>query len=91
MFLPAKDWRYATAVAYVEGWMAGAEPQFSCRFSAWVGEPSTAWWSTILRRRLPEWRDALSALDAGTDAALIEDLFDELDQYLSSLEAPASS
>jgi hypothetical protein len=89
MYLPARDWSYITAVAYLEGWFQGlgVEPGIGRSFSVWLGEPSIAWWSTIARRRCPDRTHPLSDIDAETDALLIDDLFRALDEFLASRQA----
>jgi hypothetical protein len=55
-------------------------------FGEWLGEPSIAWWGTLVRRRYPDRMLPLSQFDGEADALLLDDLFDALDGYLASLE-----
>jgi hypothetical protein len=91
MFTSHGDWSYGTAVAYVEGcFAASAGGELDRAFSKWLGEPSIAWDSVIVRRRLPgfaheggRYRD----LTPEEDDVLLTDLFDGLDQFLATQEA----
>ena len=42
LYLPAGDWKYVTAVAYLERWFSGAEVGLDREVGAWLGEPSIA-------------------------------------------------
>ena len=89
VYAPALDWKYLTAFSYIEGWLAAADPTFdlSHSFSAWLGEPTVAWWATIADRTYPDREEAYSKIPPETDADLIDDLFDALDGFLASLQA----
>jgi hypothetical protein len=80
-------WRYATACAYVEGWLeATGDVRAVHGFGQWLGEPSSAWFGTIARRRYPDRMNACLDFDDEAAAVLLDDLFEALDGYLASLE-----
>jgi hypothetical protein len=86
MHLPALDFRYLAVMSYVEGCDAATGYELLAGFNAWLGVPSIAWSSTIVTRRIPEFEEhgrRFSDLTAEEDAALIADLFDALDRFLT--------
>ena len=91
MFTSHRNWSFGTAVAYVEGCFAASGGRdLDWAFSEWLGEPSIAWDSVIVRRRIPEFQrdDRLYRdLPPEQDTTLLGDLFDRLDEFLATRQA----
>jgi hypothetical protein len=85
------DWRYRSAVAYVQGCDAGTGGQLLKGLNDWMQQRigagrSIAWWGQLVHQRYPELKKEgrrYSDLTRDESECLIDDLFDAVDTFLA--------